>query len=222
MALCREVSTPLDRFLEANVIAQKIHADFQTAIRRGILGEYFRGRRFPNSVLNPTSEQLWAPSASKQKLGRYNESGNRVLYLSRTPQTVAAECPPSDDKPWLFIQKFCLNLPKERMLALTLDLELKFPHLHYLLLDSEYVPERTAEFANVRNPYRATHFLAYLASLNGVSGIEYPSIRAGIPTDSSKVNFALLGKAVAEAEAMTEGGPFRLSEIETRHLTIKA
>jgi hypothetical protein len=125
---------------------------------------------------------------------------------------VSKECLSSDDKPRLFVQKFCLNFLKARMLALRLDLEAKFPHLHYLLLDSEYVPERTAEFANVQNPYRATHFLAYLASLNGVSGIEYPSIRAGTPSDSSRVNFVLLGKAVAQAEAMIEGGPFLLSE----------
>ena len=211
LSLCREDNTPWDRLLETNLIAQKLHGDFQTAIRMGITGEYFRGRRFPNFVSNPTSEQLFAPSAGKQR-GRYNESGNRVLYLSRTPETVMAECPPSDDKPRLFIQKFCIDFPKEYMLAFALDLEARFPHLHYLLLDNEYAPEQTAEFANVRNPYRATHFLACLASLNGVSGIKYPSIRAGIQSDSTGINLVLLGKAVAEVEAMIEGSPFVFSE----------
>lgn len=212
LAVCRDDSIPWDRLLETDVIAQKLHSDFQAAIQTGITGEYFRGRRFPNSVSNPTSEQFWAPPAGQQGVRRYNEAGNRVLYLSRTRQTVSAECPARDDKRRLFIQKFCLNLPKGRMLALALDLEAKFPHLHYLLLDSENVPERTAEFANVRNPYRATHFLAYLASLNGVSGLEYPSIRAGIQGDSRTVNFVLLGNAVAEVEAMIEGSPFLFSE----------
>lgn len=211
LALC-ENNIPWDRLLETNVVAQKIHSDFKAAIRIGVTGEYFRGRRFPNSVSNPTSELLFAPPAGQQGTGRYNESGSRVLYLSRTPETVRAECPPSDDKPRLFIQKFRINFPKGCMLSLALDLEARFPHLHYLLLDSEYVPERTAEFANVRNPYRATHFLEYLASLNGVSGIEYPSIRAGIQSDSTPINFVLLGEAAAEVEAMTEGGPFLFSE----------
>jgi hypothetical protein len=98
------------------------------------------------------------------------------------------------------------------MLALPLDLEARFPHLHYVLLDSEYVPDETARFDNVRNPYRATHFLAYLASLSGVCGIEYPSIRAGIQGDPSRVNFVLLGEAVSEAEAMAESVPFLFIE----------
>jgi len=171
LTLCSDDATPWDRLLETNMTARRVHRDFQTAIRIGINADCFLGRRFADSVSNPTSEDFWAPTDGQQGIGRYNESGNRVLYLSRTPQTVSAECPPSVDRRRLFIQRFCLTLPKERLLPLGLDLEATVPHLHYLLLDSEYAPERTANFANVRNPYRATHFLAYLASLNGVTGI---------------------------------------------------
>jgi hypothetical protein len=95
---------------------------------------------------------------------------------------------------------------------LELDLETNHPYLHYLLLDSEYVPEATAEFANTQNPYRATHFLAYLGKLNGVSGIEYPSVRGGIQSDPNAVNLVLLDEAVGEAEAMTDGLPFLFSK----------
>jgi hypothetical protein len=211
LGLCNE-DYSFNWLLENNATAKKTHDNFRAAIRTGITGEYFRGRRFQNSVSEATPNQFFAPPAGKQVKGRYNESGNRVLYLSRTPDTVLAECPWCPEKPRLFIQRFRLNLPKERMIALELDLETSFPYLHYLLLDSEYVPESTAEFGNVRNPYRATHFLAYLASLDRVSGIEYPSVRTAIQGDASAINFVLLGKIVTEVEAMIVGGPFLFSE----------
>ena len=98
------------------------------------------------------------------------------------------------------------------MLPLKVDIETNHPYLRYLLLDSEYAPEVTAEFANARNPYRATHFLARLGRLNGVSGIEYPSVRGGIQSDSNAVNLVLMDEAVGEAGAMTDGLPFLVSE----------
>jgi RES domain-containing protein len=212
--LCRSSNTDWNRLLETNETAQRIHRDFVGAIRTSIRGTYFRARSFPASTSQPTSQKLWAPPASKQAIGRYNELGNRVLYLSRNVQTVVAECPTTVEKPKLFIQKFLLNFPTRGMLPLELDLETNHPYLHYLLLDSEYVPEATAEFANVRNPYRATHFLAHLGRLNGVSGIEYPSIRGGIQSASNAVNLVLMDEAVGEAEAMTDGLPFLLSECD--------
>jgi hypothetical protein len=151
---------------------------------------------------------LWAPPVNKQKVGRYNQSGNHVLYLSRTAKTTAAECPPIVDRPVLFIQKFALKLPDLRMVSLELDLESKHPFLHYVLLDSEYVPEEPHEFPNVRYPYRATHFLAHLANINNVSGIEYPSVRGDFQNNPNAINFVMLNQSVIMAESMTEGVPF--------------
>lgn len=209
---CRSNNTDWNRLLETNKTAQRIHRDFKSVIRTGIWGTYFRARPFLASTSQPTSQELWAPPTGKQAIGRYNELGNRVLYLSRNVQTVAAECPTTVGKPKLFIQKFLLNFPTRGMVPLELDLETNHPYLHYLLLDSEYIPEATADFANVGNPYRATHFLAHLAKVNGVSGIEYPSVRGGIQNDSNAVNLVLMNEAVSEAEAMINGLPFLLSE----------
>jgi hypothetical protein len=211
--LCESQSDNIDwaSFLSANRTAQKIFSDFQRAIKTGIDGRYFRARRFPVSAsVPPLSKELQAPPAGKQSPGRYNEQGQRVLYLSRAARIAATECPPDPDmnKPLIYVQQFKLYLPMMKVVLLDLNMEASTPCLHYLLLDSEYVPEQANDLPNIRNPYRATHFLAYLASINGVTGIEYPSIRGDIQNHSCAVNLVILGNAVATAEALTEGEPF--------------
>jgi hypothetical protein len=208
LQLCETDTTDWEALLHTNRTAQKIHNDFRNAIKTGINGEYFRGRRFQVSVASPPSKELWAPPVNKQKVARYNEFANRVLYLSRTAKTIVAECPPTVDKPTLFIQKFTLQLPNLRIISLETDLESKHPFLHYVLLDSEYVPESAHEFPNVRNPYRATHFLAHLATINNVSGVEYPSVRGDIRNNPDAINLVLLNESVVIAQSMTEGVPF--------------
>ena len=156
----------------------------------------------------PASSEFWAPPKGEQKARRYNEHGERVLYLCRDIETVAAECQEVAERPKLLIQKFVLIFPEDKVVTLKLDLEKTSPFLHYVLLDSEYVPEETAEFPNVNNPYRATHFLTHLAKLTGVSALEYPSVRGNIQSNPNAINLVLMGDAVAEAEAMTEGKPF--------------
>jgi RES domain-containing protein len=208
LQICGTDSIDWDRLLETNLTAQKIERDFTAAIQSGIHSSYFRGRRFPLSAPEPASSEFWAAPKGKQKAGRYNEHGERVLYLCRDIQTVAAECQQTAESPKLLIQKFVLIFPENNVVALKLDLEKTCPFLHYVLLDSEYIPEETGEFPNVKNPYRATHFLAHLAKLDGVSAIEYPSARGNIQSNPNAINLVLMGDAVAEAEAMTDGKPF--------------
>jgi hypothetical protein len=131
----------------------------------------------------------------------------RVLYLASTAALAALECNATLEKPRIFVQRFDLNLPRRRIVRLRLDLETRFPHLHYLMLDSEYLPTQGHEFANVRNPYRATHFLAYLCAAANVSAIEYPSVRSGLLRAGSDVNLAIVGGAIDEAHAQMTGAP---------------
>src|SRR5207237_755447 len=152
--LCESDSTGWTSLLSSEGTAQKIHGDFQRAMQTGINGEYFRARRFPASASPPRSRELHAPPLGKQSLGRYNESGPSVLYLSRTAETAAKECRLGADKPLLYVQKFKLKLPDHKIIVFELDLETKYPFLHYLLLDSEYVPENANELPHVQNPYR--------------------------------------------------------------------
>jgi RES domain-containing protein len=206
--LCETDNNDWPSFLSDNDTAQKIHNDFQRAIKTDINREYFRARRFSASALPPPSTELWAPPIGKQNVGRYNELGSRVLYLSRTADTAAAECPPDVDQPILYIQKFSLRLPKLSIVSLELDLEAKYPFLHYMLLDSEYVPDKANEFPNVQNPYRATHFIAHLAKINNVSAIEYPSIRGNIQNNPEAVNLVIMDITMELVEHMTESEPF--------------
>lgn len=83
------------------------------------------------------------------------------------------------------------------------------------MLDSEYLPAHGHEFPNVRNPYRATHFLAFLCDLAEVSAIEYPSVRSGAQGDRSGVNVAVFGEAVEEAHTQMTGPPQEWSDDST-------
>jgi hypothetical protein len=209
--LCESESDSVNwqSLLSTDNTAQKICNDFQRAIKTGIKGEYFRARRFAASAsVPPLSKELHAPPVGNQSPGRYNEQGQRVLYLSRTAKIAATECRPDIDKPLIYVQQFKIYLPTLKVILLELNLEASTPFLHYLLLDSEYVPEKANELPNVRNPYRATHFLGYLASINSVAGIEYPSIRGDIQNNPDAVNLVILSSAVATAEVLTEGEPF--------------
>ena len=168
----------------------------------------YRSRRFRVDGADPTSEEFKAPPIGTQSPLRYNEGGDqRVLYLSSNAGLAALECDATVDKPRVFVQRFDLNLPDRRIVRLRPDLEARFPHLHYLMFDSEYLPTHGHEFANVRNPYRATHFLAYLCAAADVSAIEYPSVRRGSHGFGSDVNLAIFGDAIDEAQAQMSGAP---------------
>jgi hypothetical protein len=86
------------------------------------------------------------------------------------------------------------------------------------MLDSEYLPTRKDEFANLRNPYRATHFLTFLCSMVDVSAIEYPSVCSGAQGNRNGVNVAVLGEAVEEVHAQMIGSPQELSGDPINHL----
>jgi len=179
--LCETEPSSLDWFdlLKTNALASIIRQEFRAATTRFAPSSVYRSRHFGVEE-NPTSKEFEAPAAGTQRPGRYTEGDQRVLYLAGTAALAALECDRTPDKPRIFIQRFDLNLPHRRIVHVRFDLEARFPHLHYLMLDSEYLPTKGHKFANVRNPYRATHFRAYLCVVAGVSALEYPSIRRKI------------------------------------------
>lgn len=207
LQLCDLDALDWSELLTRNTVADTIHEQFQAASTTGIRGMFYRSCAFSVDAQAPSSADLRAPPVPVQSAGRYNEGGRRVLYLSTDSRVAALECSATPDKPRVYVQRFDLNLPHRRIVRLELDMEARFPHLHYLMLDSEYLPTRGHEFANVRNPYRATHFLAYLCSIADVSAIEYPSVRGGAQGDRSGVNVAVFGEAVEEAHAQMLGLP---------------
>lgn len=185
-------------------ISWKLFKQVGQAAQIGLCDSYFRSRRFANDSGNPYPSDLGPPPIEKQGAGRYSEGEARVLYLSRTRQTAAVESRCDRLKPRIFVQQFDLSLPKIKVLRLDVHLEEKFPHLHYLLLDSEYLP---GESPFVPSPYRATHFVAFLCRLCGISAVEYPSVKGNYKENSNAVNIVLFGNAVDDAVQMTSGTP---------------
>jgi hypothetical protein len=192
--------------LKTNALASIIQQEFHAATTRFAPGSVYRSRPFSVEA-NPTSKDFEAPAAGTQRPGRYTEGDQRVLYLASTAALAALECDRTPDKPRISVQRFDLDLPDRRIVRVRLDPEARFPHLHYLMLDSEYLPTKGHEFANVQNPYRATHFLAYLCVAAGVSGLEYPSVRRSPLRAGSDVNLAIFGDAIGEAHAQMSGAP---------------
>lgn len=201
--------------LRTNALAARIRDQFQVAATGGFHGTFYRSRPFAVGHSPQSSTDLEAPRAGSQLPERYNEDGQRVLYLASSAMVAAIECRTTSDKPRVFIQRFDLDLSHRRIVRLALEMEDRFPHLHYLMLDSEYLPTQAHEFSNVRNPYRATHFVAFLCGLADVSAIEYPSIRAGAQGDRSGFNVAVFGEAVEEAHAQMTGMPQEWSDDST-------
>lgn len=191
-------------------VVKRISQQVQASAQSGISGNYFRGRWFPNEK-TPSSDEFGPAPPESARIGRYNEGDQRVLYLGRTVETILAECPPSGENERLFIQKFELSISNAHYLRLTEDLEAEFPELHYLLLDSEFLADSAPFFAAY--PYRATHFLAYLCRIWGITGVEYPSIRGDFKNNPEAVNLVLFGDAVDSACTMTGGVPEEYSRI---------
>lgn len=178
-----------------------------TAAECGIKGTYFRARSFPPGQDFPRSTEFGPPPQEKRRSGRYNEGNACILYLSRTQETAVFESERPPERPRLFVQRFDLTLPQVRVLRLRIDLEDIAPYLHYLLLDSEYIPN---ESLHVPAPYKATHFIAFLCRALGISGVEFPSVRGNFKNNPEAINLVLFDKCAQDACEMTVGAPIEI------------
>lgn len=193
-------------------IAWKLFKQVGEAAQNGLFGSYFRSRRFENDSQIPLASDFGPPSLENQKGdGRYSEERTRVLYLSATRQTAAVESRYDKSKPRIFVQQFDFSLPEIKVLRLANNLEERFPHLHYLLLASEYLPD---ESPFSPNPYRATNFVAFLCRMHGISAVEYPSLRGNYKDNPNAINIVLFGNTVDEATLMTSGIPTEFYRID--------
>lgn len=186
--------------------ARSIYRETKRAVSVGIQGRYFRGRRFPQGKEPQSASDFSPPPPNRRDKGRYNEFGGKVLYLCRNLKTIVAECPYTAEKPHLYVQTFDIQLDKASILKLDADLEERFPHLHYLLLESEYAAEGTPF---VKFPYRATHFIARICRRLGVGAVEYPSVRGGYKDDRKAVNIVVFEPYCDSISDMAVGRPFK-------------
>ncbi|HVP47417.1 MAG TPA: RES domain-containing protein [Bryobacteraceae bacterium] len=185
------------------------------AAHTSLAGTFYRGRAF-GAGEKPRSrddfywrQEAWEThvSAGKCKQDRYHEYLERVLYLSSTIETAHRE---SEEPSHIsFIQRFELGLPDLRAIILDHKLEGKFPRLHFLLLNSEFLPGESY----LLNPYRATHLLAYLCACFEIDAIEYPSVKVNFKKNPGDFNLVLFRKGVESARDMMVGGPFEYRPI---------
>jgi len=195
--------------LLTNSIAKSINREAKQAASIGIHGCYFRGRRFPLGQHPESASDFGPPPPEKRNKGRYNEYGKRVLYLCSDLRTVATERSYTPKEPCLYVQTFDIQLDTARILKLNADLEDRFSHLHYFLLESEYAAEGTT-FAKF--PYRATHFIAEICRRLGIDAVEYPSIRGGYKDNSDAVNLVIFEPYCDSICSMAVDRPFKYKD----------
>jgi hypothetical protein len=204
--LCNSKIKPIWPFvLIKSLLAWKLLLQIRLASKIGLKGQYFRSRTFSRKDEEPSSNCMGAPPIEKQGNGRYTEGSGVVLYLSKTPEIAATESSPSEDEQRIFIQEFCLNITKLRVLYLTSNLEDKYPLIHYLLLNSEFIINETS---GLENPYRATQFISFLCRLCGVNAVEYPIVKGNFKTKPNAINLVIFNRYVSEATSMMNGNPF--------------
>jgi len=197
-------------FIIQRPVAWVVVRELRSAARHGLTGLFFRGRSYKRGEKPRDSNDIyWRQGAWQKhvssgnwKPDRYNENGERVLYLSTTALTASREI--AEPGCTRFIQRFELNLPNTRSVVLDHALEVQFPYLHYLLLNSEYLPGES----HLPNPYRATHFLAFLSACFEIDAIEYPCVMVNLKECPGEFNLVLFRKAVESAERMMVGEPF--------------
>jgi hypothetical protein len=179
---------------------------------RGFSCAAYRGRAFLGRA-RPTSawDFYWTEAKWQDYLrsgawspDRYNETGERVIYFSATAETAYREVRERNACDPVYIQEFRLDLPDIASVTLGHDLEQRFPHLNFLLLNSEF-PRRGS---HVENPYRATHFLSYACAVLGIDAVEYPSVKANLKANPNEFNIVLFRQAVRSAETMATGTAF--------------
>jgi hypothetical protein len=197
-------------FIIRRPVAWVIVRQLRNAVRHGLKGLFFRGRSYKRGEKPKDSDDFywrqdaWQKhvSSGKWESDRYNENGERVLYLSTTARTASREIARAGCTP--FMQRFELDLPNTLSVLLDHELETRFPFIHYLLLNSEFLPGES----HLPNAYRATHFLAYLCACFEIDAVEYPSVKVNLKGCPGGFNLVLFRNALESAGRMMIGEPF--------------
>ena len=83
-------------------LAWKLLWELAKASSTGFAGTWYRSRRFPEDAYHPKTADLGPPPPGKQGEGRYSEGKPVALYLSRSLDTAALECPEAPNNPRVF------------------------------------------------------------------------------------------------------------------------
>ncbi|MGA2327801.1 MAG: RES family NAD+ phosphorylase [Bryobacteraceae bacterium] len=213
-ALCEKKDVCWPWYILTRRIGWIIVDELATAWKAGLSITAFRAREFHGGQTPASPRDIyWTVSSWREHVRRgswqperYDETGERVLYLSTTPETALREAKRGTDP--VYLQRFQLDLPTTKTVTLGHDLEQRAPHLHFLLLSSEY----PREGSRLQNPYRATHFLSYACAVLRIDAIEYPSVRVNLKDHPTEFNLVLFRRAVDAAEGMMTGDPFLYPE----------
>lgn len=195
--------------------ARILDAQIRQAAKLGLQEIYYRGIAFPEAAV-PESSDFGPPNVQEEN--RYNEAGQRALYLAKTLATVVEETSPPEGQD-LFVQKFALAFADVKVLVLDEDMETTFPHLHCLLLYAERIPLEAEQLEQSPSspfpqPYKVGHFIRHVCDSHSIVAVQYPSVRGGYKARADAVNLALFGSTINQVLTMTRGDPLRVSRRE--------
>lgn len=187
--------------LQENVVGNALIEEASRATRIGLKGIYYRARSFAFDPGKLEPKDFFRAPKGKVSIGRYNNAGEPILYLSRSAETAVSEV--SGKASLVFVQKFLIDLSSAQWIPFDLDLERTCPHLNSLLFLSEGVPMDGEE----SHVYRASHLVRTLAEVCNVELIEAPSVRSCEQSDAT-VNLIAYGNSISLIEETAYEMPF--------------
>ncbi|MCW3109235.1 MAG: hypothetical protein JWQ09_3741 [Segetibacter sp.] len=136
--------------------------------------------RLPDGSRGFTFEEIHAPKVGIAQAGRYNHSGQSVLYLSRYLETAITEVSGvSKGKVDIWHQQYRIER-MEPILDLSIDWEgtLKLSILFTAVVDTRILKRTSSDSLSTWKPeYLLTTFIADCAKSCGYKGIKYPAIK---------------------------------------------
>lgn len=136
--------------------------------------------RMPEKRKKFTFKDIHAPKVGIAKAGRYNHSGQSVLYLSHHLETAVGEVSGvSTGEVDIWLQKYRIG-KIEQILDLSPDWEgiLNLSTLFTALIDSRILKRKSIDAMSTWRPeYLLTIFIADCAKSSGYRGIKYPAIK---------------------------------------------
>ncbi|RZJ49253.1 MAG: RES domain-containing protein, partial [Flavobacterium sp.] len=162
-----------------NKLAKKIYSEIEQSKLpiTDVSGNFFRARRVQSSEIYEADKML-QPPIGKPTEGRFNHAGQSHLYLANNKETAIKEVIYGDRGIVVWVQKFTVLRPIDKILDLTFDWTNLSTSTQTLMIalnikDSLIKKDRNVE--NWKPDYYITRFLMDCAKKSGYNGIKYNS-----------------------------------------------
>ncbi len=177
-------------------------------------GVFFRASRTGRSHPPHTSFAYFLPPSTTEdkpvREGRFNDRGQRALYLATSPTILSAEMTQDGKSGAFAVARFDADMSALRIANLLPDATRDFPHVNSLLGEGERkrLPGHEAD----TDPYAHTVLLRQLLERRHYDGAAYPSVHGAYLDDPSRFNVVLFTESLFERILSTHWSEAHVTE----------